>query len=160
MVFPEFHKFYEIMLGLYKHYYDLNASSKAMGYLCYLFNRMFDSRYGNEPKLSPAFEYVWSMFCSPSSYLFHALRCTNCEKEWDIVTKNKPTNLNYFDGSRAMEPMELHFHTVLCPKCGYTLGRSPHEIVGIFKHKKITKQESNDPDFIRQYLEERGNDIR
>lgn len=162
MNFPEFHRFYELILEIYIHCDNLDMSSRPIGALREIIGRMF-SIHGNNPKMAPEFEYIWSMLCDPRKTLFNAVECRYCKSTWNMIVERNDMMSFPIDAQRngyALTEETMNINRIMCPNCGNTMATTTNKIKGIFKYKNITKEQSNDDDFIRQYLEERGNGFR
>jgi ribosomal protein S27E len=163
MRFPNFAEFYETMFCIYQEYLhnDIDISYDMRKIL----DRMF-YRNGIESKMSPAFDYIWGMFCDPSKYIFHTFICNHCNNKWDVVF-NRMDERMYMPSYHLSETYAMDhkiptqsFHRVLCPNCSNAIGNITSQPLGIFRHKELSKEDILDKERYKQFLKEGGYGIR
>lgn len=160
MKFPHFAEFYEMMFMIFRSYRETDE------YIPYEVMKMLDRmfyRYGDEPEMSPAFDYVWGMFCDPQEYAFHTFRCNHCNNKWDAVFKRIDNRIfaSYSEGyAHYTQPTTASFYRITCPNCSNIIGNLTNELLGLFKHKELSKEDILDKEKYRQFLKEGGYDIR
>lgn len=160
MNFPNFADFYSTLFVIFR-----SLNEKNVDTIPYEVRRLIDRmfyQYGDiySERMSPAFDYVWGMFCDPSRYSFYTAICNHCNSKWDMVFQRKHVSYaSYLEGMRESNITE-ELYRVICPKCANAIATINNEILGIFKHKKLSKEDILDKEKYREILKEGGYGIR
>lgn len=160
MNFPNFADFYSSLFMIFR-----SLNEKNVDTIPYEVRRLVDRifyQYGDvySEKMSPAFDYIWGMFCDPSRYAFHTTMCNHCNNKWDVVFRRKNIrSFSYLEGMTAAQMTEK-LYRVICPNCSNAIATVNNQILGIFRHKELSKEDILDKERYKQFLKEGGYGIR